>query len=125
MAISALGTGIDIGGIVAVVHMEQPWGLVDFVQQTGRGARREGELVDSVIVMSEGRAWRDGTRGDVEQANTDVMERFVGSLGCRREVLSEFMDGKRLSCRDVSGEACDRCRGDNEQEGEEEEEEEK
>lgn len=28
---TGLGTGIDIEGIVAVVHMEKPYGLVDFV----------------------------------------------------------------------------------------------
>ena len=107
VASSALGTGIDIGGIVGVVHMEQPWGLVDFVQQTGRGARRPGEVVDSVVVASEERAWRDATRSDIEQVNTDAMERFVDSQGCRREVLSVFMDGVKLNCDDMGGEACD------------------
>ena len=42
---------MDIGGIVGVVHMEQPYGLVDFVQQTGRGGRRVGEVMESVVVM--------------------------------------------------------------------------
>lgn len=32
VATTGLGTGVDIPGIVAVVHMEQPYGLVDFVQ---------------------------------------------------------------------------------------------
>lgn len=45
VATTGLGTGIDIAGIVAVIHMEQPYGLVDFVQQTGRGGRRVGEVV--------------------------------------------------------------------------------
>jgi hypothetical protein len=31
--------------------MQEPYGLVDFVQQTGRGGRRVGEVVESVIVM--------------------------------------------------------------------------
>ncbi|GKU09951.1 unnamed protein product, partial [Fusarium langsethiae] len=48
-ATTGLGTGIDIEGIVAVVHMEKPYGLVDFVQQIGRGGRRAGEVVRSVI----------------------------------------------------------------------------
>ncbi|KPA35170.1 recq family helicase, partial [Fusarium langsethiae] len=46
-ATTGLGTGIDIEGIVAVVHMEKPYGLVDFVQQIGRGGRRAGEVVRS------------------------------------------------------------------------------
>ena len=58
-ATTGLGTGVDIKGIVGVVHMEQPYGIVDFVQQTGRGGRREGEMVESVVVMDE-RAGADG-----------------------------------------------------------------
>lgn len=49
-ATSGLGTGVDIRGIVGVIHARQPYGLVDFVQQTGRGGRQEGEVVESVIV---------------------------------------------------------------------------
>ncbi|KAM7209832.1 P-loop containing nucleoside triphosphate hydrolase protein [Rhypophila decipiens] len=44
-ATTGLGTGIAIEGIVGVVHVEKPYGLVDFVQQTGRGGRRAGEVV--------------------------------------------------------------------------------
>lgn len=32
VAITGLGTGVDIPGIVIVVHIEQPYRLVDFVQ---------------------------------------------------------------------------------------------
>ena len=32
-----LRTGVDIQGIMAVIHIEQPYRLVDFVQQTGQG----------------------------------------------------------------------------------------
>ena len=50
VATTGLGTGIDVGGLVAVVHAELPYGLVDFSQQTGRGARSAGETADSVVV---------------------------------------------------------------------------
>ena len=32
VATTRLGTGIDIKGIVAMIHMEQPYGMVDFIQ---------------------------------------------------------------------------------------------
>ncbi|KAH6982546.1 P-loop containing nucleoside triphosphate hydrolase protein, partial [Ilyonectria destructans] len=38
-ATTGLGTGIDIRGIIAVIHAGPPFGLVDFAQQTGRGGR--------------------------------------------------------------------------------------
>ena len=115
-ATSGLGTGVDIEGIVAVVHMEAPYGLVDFVQQTGRGGRRAGEVVESVVVVGgqgkgpgQGRPVRDGF---VEEVNTGRMEEFMQTEGCRREVLSSFMDGVAgETCGEVEGgaEACDRC----------------
>ncbi|KAH7233813.1 uncharacterized protein BKA55DRAFT_544304 [Fusarium redolens] len=82
---TGLGTGIDTEGIVAVVHMEKPYGLVDFVQQTGRGGRRAGEA---------------------------QMEAFISTPGCQRAVVSAFMDGAAgETCKDVDGAAlCDRCK---------------
>ncbi|KAL9563895.1 hypothetical protein ACKAV7_011930 [Fusarium commune] len=68
-ATTGLGTGIDIEGIVAVVHMEKPYGLVDFVQQIGRGGRRAGEVVRSVIIH-DGRPQReDQHRSFVDDIN--------------------------------------------------------
>lgn len=50
VATTGLGTGVDIEGIVCIVHVEMPYGLVDFAQQTGRGGRSDRETVESVIV---------------------------------------------------------------------------
>lgn len=36
---------------MAVIYVELLYGLVDFVQQIGRGAQRDGEVVRSVIVQ--------------------------------------------------------------------------
>ncbi len=45
VATTGLGTGLDMEGIVAVVHAELPYGLVDFVKQTERGGRWAGGVV--------------------------------------------------------------------------------
>ncbi|KAJ6437590.1 protein kinase-like domain [Purpureocillium lavendulum] len=99
-----LGTGIDIAGIVAVIHAEQPYGLVDFVQQTGRGARRADEVVESIIVH-DGRPPRADEHQDwVGMCNEAEMRAFMSTSGCRRAVLGAFMDG-------VGGEVCGHIRG--------------
>ena len=49
VATGALGTGINIEGIVYVVHVGRPYGLTSFVQQSGRGGRN-GEVSESVII---------------------------------------------------------------------------
>ena len=113
VATTGLGTGIDIPGIVGVVHMEQPYGLVDFVQQTGRGGRREGEIVESVVVMDQGKAWFNPSGGDVEHLNHQAMEWFVESVDCRRVILGTFMDGDSRDCEELGCELCDRCRANN------------
>jgi superfamily II DNA helicase RecQ len=110
VATTGLGTGVDIKGIVAVVHVEQPYGLVDFVQQTGRGGRRDGEVVESVIVVDGRPAYYDRHGSDVDQANRQAMERFMGSTECRRIGLGLFMDGLAQDCEGAGAEYCDRCR---------------
>ncbi|SLM36305.1 recq family helicase [Lasallia pustulata] len=122
VATTGLGTGIDIGGIVAIVHMEQPYGLVDFVQQTGRGGRRPGEVVESVIVMGPQEARLNGQKSDVEQLNHQAMGDLIKSPGCRRVMLGLFMDGVGRNCEEVGGQQCDRCRGTVEDVGEMDEE---
>ena len=114
VATTGLGTGVDIKGIVGVVHMEQPYGIVDFVQQTGRGGRCEGEVVESVVVMEAKKVRMDEKRSDVEHRNHQAMEWFVESHGCRRVVLGMFMDVGLADCgqdcEQLQVEACDRCR---------------
>ena len=91
--------------------MEQPYGLVDFVQQTGRGGRREGEVVESIIIH-DGRPARGKPNASfVDVMNQSHMEAFMVSTSCRRSVLSAFMDGVAgETCSDIAGaEYCDRC----------------
>ncbi|KAK7941650.1 uncharacterized protein PG986_014037 [Apiospora aurea] len=108
-ATTGLGTGVDVQGIVAVVHAGLPYGLVDFAQQTGRGGRREGETVDSVVVWDGRAAWQAPQSSDVEQLNRQAMTWFVQSVDCRRVGLGTFLDGQGLDCAGVRGDACDRC----------------
>jgi len=109
VATTGLGTGIDIAGIVAVVHMGSPYGIVDFVQQTGRGGRRDGEVVNSVIVKSPGRATIRVQASDVEHWNHEAMVAFIEQPSCRRIILGELMDGHGQSCEALGVEQCDRC----------------
>ena len=66
-------------GITAVIHAEQPFGLVDFVQQTGRGSRRDGEVVDSIVVHNGRKPQLRPGANFVQQTNQAQMEQFVSS----------------------------------------------
>jgi superfamily II DNA helicase RecQ len=56
MATSALGTGVDFPGIVFVLHVDLPYSMINFAQESER-AGRAGEDVDSIIMVGEGK-WR-------------------------------------------------------------------
>lgn len=108
-----LGTGIDIEGITAIVHMGIPYGLIDFVQQVGRGGRRAGEVVHSVVIYNGQQNVR-GLReahGIIESTNILQMESYVSTKGCRRAILGAFLDGSDTeSCTTVPGAVpCDNC----------------
>ncbi len=66
VATTGLGTGVDVKELVAVLHMGDPYGLVDFRQQTGRGGRERGEKVRACI-------FRDGQDTKLDKNSSDIM----------------------------------------------------
>jgi hypothetical protein len=109
VATTGLGTGVDIKELVAIIHMRQPYGMVDFGQQTGRGGRQKGEVVDSVIVTDGAAVWYDEFGSDVDHENRKAMEMFLQTTDCRRMELGGFMDGKRQRCGEMGALECDCC----------------
>ncbi|KAF7538557.1 hypothetical protein G7Z17_g12604 [Cylindrodendrum hubeiense] len=93
VATTGLGTGVDIQGVIGVIHMRQPYGIVDFAQQTGRGGRRKGEIVDSIIVTDGIPPWHNEFGSDVDQENREAVEAFIDSTDCHRMMLAR-VDGK-------------------------------
>ena len=98
--------------------MGQPYGMVDYVQQTGRGGRREGEIVEAVILLAgqaqeqEQQGWSlagEHAETETERANRIAMESFSNTDGCRRVVMGRFMDGRGDTCQRLSATQCDQC----------------
>jgi len=119
VATGALGTGINIEGIVYIVHVDRPYGLTSFVQQSGRGGRN-GEVSDSVIIArvvnSHGQK-RSGIMSEysVEQIDEDAMTEFIQARTCRRQVLSRYFDQgiDRTDCHSTDSIFCDQCKTSN------------
>ncbi|KAL5344321.1 hypothetical protein ACLOAV_010750 [Pseudogymnoascus australis] len=116
VATGALGTGINIPGIIYVVHIDRPYGLTSFAQQSGRGGR-EGEVSESIIVT---RVQSVGVKSQglmseysVEQVDEDAMTEYIQNRECRRVVLGHYFDGvaEGVSCIETDSVLCDLCLG--------------
>jgi superfamily II DNA helicase RecQ len=107
VATSALGTGVDFPGIVFILHVGMPWSMIDYAQESGRGGRA-GERVDSVILVEHGEVERTMERMS-EDLDVQAMGMFLIGSGCRRGLMSGYLDGKRVVCNDIESAGCDRC----------------
>jgi hypothetical protein len=112
VATSALGTGVNFGGIVFVLHVDLPWSMIDFAQESGR-AGRDGEMVISMIVVPEQSVESKIRQGELS-LDRSAMAEFVVSERCRRQTMGEYLDGVEhaVACVDLAEAAqCDRCGG--------------
>jgi superfamily II DNA helicase RecQ len=107
VATSALGTGVDFLGIVYILHVGMLWSMTDFAQASGRRGRR-GEQVDVVVVVGHGEVEK---RMEKESDDIDVqaMGYFLIGSGCRRELMSSYLDIEGVRCGDIKAVSCDRC----------------
>ncbi|KAM0362018.1 hypothetical protein ACHAO7_011321 [Fusarium culmorum] len=112
VATAALGTGIDVAGIVHVIHFEAPFSIVDYAQEAGRGGRA-GEPVTAEVVVEE-RDWpvEDHVRDSYLDPSTREVHRLIRTQGCRRRLLGQCLDGDLRDCKDLDAVRCDNCRHD-------------
>jgi superfamily II DNA helicase RecQ len=118
IATSALGMGVDVPDIRCIVHIDWPFSVLDYAQESGR-AGRDGLPSEAIMIVQEGneRAAKD-KQDEAEQA---LVRSYVGESGaaqCRRVVLDGYLDRReteRVECEEEE-ERCDVCRGDEETE---------
>ena len=110
-ATTALGTGIDQGGIGSIVHHGMAYGLIEYMQQTGRGARRAGETVRCITLHDGKMPWSSFGESLIQEKNRMAMWAVAASPGCIREQLAIIMDGVfNETCASLEGAVpCGRC----------------
>jgi superfamily II DNA helicase RecQ len=112
-ATSALGMGVDIPDIRCIVHIDWPFSVLDYAQESGR-AGRDGLRSEAVMIVQDGdQRAADDKQTEAEQA---LVRTFAGAGGraaqCRRVVLDGYLDRreeKRVGC-EGGEEKCDVCR---------------
>ncbi|GKU10137.1 unnamed protein product, partial [Fusarium langsethiae] len=107
VATNALGLGIDVPDIRTVVHVEMPYRMADYAQQSGR-AGRDGQRSEATVIRLNAQGSSKRPRPLVaEYAATDS---YIRGDICRRVILDSVMDGRndREGCED-GDELCDVC----------------
>jgi superfamily II DNA helicase RecQ len=124
VATSALGMGVDIADIRCIIHINWPFTVLDYAQESGR-AGRDGLRSEAVMMVQEGqqRAAEDKQAEAEQQLVRAYVEGVEEAATCRRVVLDGYLDRQereRVGC-EKGEEKCDVCRGvEGEEEGEEE-----
>ncbi|EEB05000.2 hypothetical protein SJAG_05105 [Schizosaccharomyces japonicus yFS275] len=95
VATKAFGMGMDYPSIRLVLDVGCPETLLDYVQETGR-AGRDGLESKAILLYKE----RDLTSAYV---NDDMKTLLQSKYTCIRQFISEYMDGKSLSCPLLQG----------------------
>lgn len=122
-ATSALGMGVDIPDIRCIIHIDWPFTVLDYAQESGR-AGRDGLRSEAVMIVQDGdQRAADNKQTEAEQV---LVRRFAGAVGgaaqCRRVVLDGYLDRReeaRVGCEEGE-EKCDVCQGSSRSEEESE-----
>lgn len=101
VATGAFGAGIDFGAVRLIVHMDEPYSMIDLAQESGRGGR-DGLPSKHVILLPM--SWQARA-----EACTKLVD-FMSGFKCRRSVLEEYMDGCGFDCFSSGSRRCDVCK---------------
>jgi superfamily II DNA helicase RecQ len=108
---TAIGAGMDKNDIEYVVHIGDPYSLMGYVQESGRGGRG-GEYVEAMILISEEEFVRIMSipRGSLT-VDEMALQDYLGGELCRNEVITKYLNGRGRSCVDLEAVECDVCEG--------------
>lgn len=109
IATTALLHGVDYPRVDAVIFLENPYGLYDFVQGAGR-AGRSGQR-SLVAIIHETPLPYPPVPPQEYQCDEEVRA-LIQSSACRRTAISQVMDTEVTSCAILAGSVrCDNCEG--------------
>jgi len=113
VATSALGTGIDQKGITHVVHVQRPWILIEYGQDSGRVGREGGKVKTMILMSTEEYTELEEMEDESMREDEHWLRKFITAEHCRGLVLWEYFDGVEMTmgCNGLGGEKCDNCMG--------------
>jgi superfamily II DNA helicase RecQ len=113
-ATGSLGAGVDIMNVRAVIHLGEPYGMINFDQEVGRGGRG-GESVQSLVLLSDEEVTKLHERKVATLSHDErAMHEFLTTSRCRRTGMSQYLNGEeyQVNCEGLEAELCDNCKHD-------------
>ena len=105
---SCLIQGVDYQDVHVVIFMGSPWGMVDFVQGAGRSGRNG--LESRVVVIDDGKSMIPPPNLEDMKCAREMSTWVANRTVCRRLGISQCMDDREVTCRELDGAAlCDIC----------------
>jgi superfamily II DNA helicase RecQ len=105
-ATSAVSAGYDFSGVNLVIHYGAPWGLTDWVQQSGRLSRQPDQTGHSII-------FRFSRSQEPKNPEEHLIQQFMDLDGCRRGLLNSIYNNQVDQFCQPSDRPCDFCHGRN------------
>ena len=114
---TAAGAGVGYAHVRWVVHIEDPYGLINFAQESGLGGRDEEAAGSTVFMKREPRLASPPTPLDhADPTDQEAINEYLRGLQCRRMCLAQELDEAKY--RQTCGESdmeCDTCEARREQ----------
>ncbi|KAK4551267.1 hypothetical protein LTR86_011264 [Recurvomyces mirabilis] len=93
---TAAGAGVDYPHVRWVVHIEDPYGLIDFTQESGRGGRDGEPAGSSVYLRRDPRLPAPPAPLDhPDPIDHQAINDYLRGLECRRLILARELDEER------------------------------
>ena len=108
IATSSLGLGLDLSNIRLIIHIDQPYTLYDYAQETRRAGRDNSPSEALLLLSKASNSTSDHRLNSKEQFENDVISRYITS-SCRRASLNSYLNGNESEKCDSTEIPCDIC----------------
>ena len=108
-ATGALGAGFNVQNVMSVVHCGEPWGITDFIQESGRAGRENEEVTSVIAITPEMIAGMAETDPNTLTLDKKVMREYIQERECLRKVIAGHFDGLAQMCEESKSVLCGLC----------------